>query len=456
MAGIGFTLRRMLSDEGFSGPLQAFAYATVISSGPWLTSSVTLALLGVWSALGVESHDSQVFLALVSYAFTFSLVGVGALQMAASRYLADRLYLKETDVFAPAFTELLGILLTVQLVVACGFLSFVPLGFLIKGVAIALYLALNGTWLAMVFLSAANDYRAITLAFAGGWAMSFLLGWYGSHHGGLEAQLLGFTAGVVLTFFILLGRMDREFGLPVGRAIGMWASFKQHWALAFTGFAYNLATWVDKLLFWYHPGVSVPVAGALRIAPVYDNAMFLAYLTIIPSLALFLLKVETDFYDQYRRYFATIAARASLSALLSVKDDMVRVLKSSAGLLVKVQGAITFALVALAPEVASVLKLSWLSIFVFRTGVFGAFLHVLHLIVLILLLYFDFRREAAILAGTYLAANLAFSGLSLLVGLPAFAFGYTVANAFTLLIGFWLLDHRLGELEYHVFMKQPI
>ena len=56
-----------------------------------------------------------------------------------------------------------------------------------------------------------------------------------------------------------------------------------------------------------------------------------------------------------------------------------------------------------------------------NTGLFTSVL----LIVLILLLYFDFRREAAILAGTYLAANLAFSGLSLLVGLPAFALAFS-------------------------------
>lgn len=456
MAGIGFTLRRLLSDEGFSGPLQAFAYAAVVSSGPWLTSSVTLAMLGLWSALGPESHDSQVFLALVSYCFAFSLVGVGAFQMVGSRYLADRLYLREIETFAPAFVQLLAPILVVQLGVAMVFAHFVPLLASTKVLAIVLYLALNGTWLSMVFLSAANDYRTITLAFLGGWMASLGCGLYGSHHWGLNGQLGGFAAGVTLTFFLLLGRLDREFGLPVGRAPGMWSSFYQHWPLAFTGFAYNLATWVDKLVFWYHPAVSVPVAGALRTAPVYDNAMFLAYLTIIPALALFLLKVETDFYDQYRRYFATIAARSSMGALLAVKDELVRVLKQSTGLLVKVQGAITFALVILAPEVASVLKLSWLSVFVFRTGVFGAFLHVLHLIVLVLLLYFDFRREAAVMAAVFLCSNALFTLISLGFGLPAFAFGYTMANALTLLVGFVLLDRNLEDLEFHVFMKQPI
>ncbi|MFN3429791.1 MAG: exopolysaccharide Pel transporter PelG [Candidatus Sericytochromatia bacterium] len=457
MAGIGFTLRRLLGSDGLSGPLQAFAYATVISSGPWLTSSLALAMLGTWSALTPGGQATDVFLAIVSYCFAFSLVGVGVCQMVASRYLADRLYEDRPDTFAPAFAQLLMPLLGAQLVVSATFAACVPLPLLVKVAAVTLYLALNGTWLAMVFLSAAHDFKAIAWAFAIGWGLSLALGLSGSHTAGLEGQITGFAAGAAFTFFALLARLDREFGVPRRSAPELGAYFGRYWPLVVTGVAYNLGIWIDKIVFWYTDGPGHAVAGPLRAAPVYDNAMFLAYMTIIPALALFLLKVETDFYDEYRAYFSAIAAREGLGVLLAVKARMAAVLRESLGLLVKLQGTLTLAIVLLAPEITAALKISWLSLFVFRVGVIGAFLHVLHLTVMILLLYFDFRKEAAALAVVFLASNWLFSILSVTqAGLAAYGFGYAVASAVTLLFGLALLEANLRDLEYHVFMKQPL
>ena len=38
-------------------------------------------------------------------------------------------------------------------------------------------------------------------------------------------------------------------------------------------------------------------------APLYDSAMFIAYLAIIPALALFVTHVETSFFEKYRAYY---------------------------------------------------------------------------------------------------------------------------------------------------------
>ncbi|MNX32284.1 hypothetical protein D3C86_624900 [compost metagenome] len=456
MAGIGFTLRRMLGEEGLVGPLKAFAYSALIASGPWLTSSVALAMLGMFSALGSGSEEGRIFLALVSYAFAFSLVGVGCVQMVASRFLADQLYTESAEGFSPAFVQLLVPLLVIQLLVAVTFFQFVPLPLGVEALAVVFYLALNGTWLAMVFLSAAQDYRAIVAAFAGGWGLSLAGGYWGSHMLGLTGQMAGFAAGSLATFLVLAARIDREFGVPKNPVSTLWPAFKTYWQLALLGFAYNLATWIDKILFWSHSETGESVAGALKASPVYDNAMFLSYLTIIPALALFLMKVETDFFDAYRGYFARIASRENLAKLKDAKADMVRAMRQGLGLMLKVQGAITLAVILLTPEIAAWLNLSWLSLFVFRTGTLGAFLHVLHLSVLVLMLYFDFRREATWLALTFLGTNTLFTLASFAGGLPAYGYGYALSGAVTLFVGLLLLDRNLEDLEYHVFMKQPL
>ncbi|MBC7541847.1 MAG: exopolysaccharide Pel transporter PelG [Candidatus Sericytochromatia bacterium] len=456
MAGIGFTLRRMLHTEGLGGPMRAFGYAAVVSSGPWISSSVALAVLGYLSIFSSATADNRIFLALVSYAFAFSLIGVGVCQMVASRYLADRLYLGDTSALAPAYAQLLVPLLLVQVVVAGVFLHFVPLPPFAAIAATTLYALLNGTWLVMIFLSAAHDFRSITLAFAFGLAVSVVAGLFGETVGGLAGKLAGFTLGYLVTYLWLLSRLDREFGMPTEASPHLWAYFRDYWQLALTGFAYNLGIWIDKILFWYQPGPGETVSGLLRAAPVYDNAMFLAYLGIVPALALFLLKVETDFYDQYRGYFSAIADRDSLQGILAVKARIGDVLRQSLGLLLKVQGLLTLGLVIFTPELSEWLQVSWLSVFVFRAGVLGSFFHVLHLITLILLQYFDFRKEACLVALTFLVTNGLFTWLSFSGGLPAYGFGYAASSAVTLLIGLWLLDRSLNDLEFHIFMKQPL
>lgn len=455
MAGIGFALRRMLQEGGFGGPLKALSYAMVISAGPWLASSATLALLGM-GGLAAGSHDHEVFLAIVSYIFAFSLIGVGACHMVASRYLADQLYGDRWETFSPAFSRLAAPLLGAQALVAAVFLTFVPIGLWEKLIAMICYVAITGTWLAMVFLSAAKDYRIIVGAFGAGFVLSVLGGLYGARFGGLAGQLAGFTAGFWLVFLILLGRIRHEFGLPESEAVGLGGYFKRFWPLAVTGLAYNVGIWIDKILFWFHPTVGAQVAGALHVAPIYDNAMFMANLTIIPALGMFLLRVETDFYDAYRAYFAAIASHARLSDLMRLKSEMALTLWRNLMLVLKVQLPITIAAVIFAPEIVGALRLEWVSVFVFRFGALGALLHVLHLMVTILLLYLEFRREAMAVAVTFAFSNAALTLLSFTGGLAAYGLGYASASALTLFVGLFFLARAFGQLEYHVFMRQPL
>ena len=44
MAGIGFELRKLLRKRTYTGMLQAYAYAGIISSGPWVLSIVGILL----------------------------------------------------------------------------------------------------------------------------------------------------------------------------------------------------------------------------------------------------------------------------------------------------------------------------------------------------------------------------------------------------------------------------
>jgi uncharacterized membrane protein len=456
MAGIGFTLRRMLAQGGFMGPLQAVTYASVIASGPWITSSASLELLGLWSPLHQGSHTYEIFLAIVSYVFAFSLIVTGFSQMVASRYLADRLYENRWEFFSSAFAELSAPLFLFQALTSFAFLLFVPLDVVTKTMSILLYLAVSGSWIAMVFLTAAKDFRTIVFAFVAGLVISVAAGLYGAQSWGLAGQVAGFGAGYLFTFCVLLFEIKREFGLPRVHPEKFWQYFRQFWPLVLTGGIYNMGIWIDKILFWYNPDTGRQVLGALHVSPMYDNAMFLAYLTIVPALGMFTLRLETDFFDTYRAYFSAISAHERLDELLRVKAEMVSTLGRNLFLIFKVQAPITAFAILFAPEILRFLHVDYFSLFVFRFGCLGAMLHVLHLTVLILLLYLEYRVEALCLALTFFASNTLFTLLAFGGGIGFYGMGYAASCGLTLFVGTQLLARAFRDLEYHVFMRLPL
>ncbi|MBC7206380.1 MAG: histidine kinase, partial [Methyloversatilis sp.] len=49
MAGIGFELRKLLKKDSLLGLVQAYSYAGVIGSGPWVLSIVGILMVGLLS-----------------------------------------------------------------------------------------------------------------------------------------------------------------------------------------------------------------------------------------------------------------------------------------------------------------------------------------------------------------------------------------------------------------------
>ena len=62
------------------------------------------------------------------------------------------------------------------------------------------------------------------------------------------------------------------------------------WSLVWVGFFYNFGLWLDKFMFWFYLPTSQPIIGPLRASLIYDIPVFLAYLSIIPGMAVFLVK----------------------------------------------------------------------------------------------------------------------------------------------------------------------
>lgn len=456
MAGIGFELQKAVHEDSYLAQVRGYLYAAVISAGPWLLSVVALGVLGIVSAAFLPREATALFAATITHTFAVSLITTGVIQMVVTRYLADELYLERTESVAPTFVAVLALSSAVQFAVINLLFATtnLPLGYRLP--AASLYVAVCGIWVAMIFLSAARDYVSIAFAFGIGYLISFLAAVEFGSRFGLTAYLMGFAAGQVVALGLLTHRVFAEFELERSFNLDFLGYFRRFPALVAIGLVYNLALWIDKIVFWFSPE-GFDVGGILDIFPAYDTSFFVASITVVPALALFTVGIETDFYVHYKRFYEVIQNRLSLQDLFEAKRGMIRSLGRSYFNLLKIQSGLAFvAAVFLARPVVEAVGLPELYIPLLRVLIVGMSAQVFLLFAVLILLYLDLRGSALIVCAVFLTTNFAFTALTVSGGYEFYGYGFLASSVVSLIVAVALLAERFGKLEYLTFARQPL
>jgi len=222
------------------------------------------------------------------------------------------------------------------------------------------------------------------------------------------------------------------------------------------GLAFYLGAWVDKAAFWFNPGTSAPCIGPLRFSVIYDLPMFLAYLSVTPSMAALFLRLEADFADRCQSFFGAIRDGAPLTRIRAVKEGMVGSVRQGLLELLKVQG-VTLALVLVTgPAVLRLARISPVFLRLLCVAAVGVALQVLFLAVLNILFYLDERKAALGLTVTYACANLVLTLVSQRMGPDWYGFGFAGAALLAAAGGLPLLSRKFALLERETFMLQPV
>ncbi|MCZ8519013.1 MULTISPECIES: exopolysaccharide Pel transporter PelG [Paenibacillus] len=465
MAGIGFKLQKLFREDYASLQMKAYAYASFIAAGPWLISVLTVAVIShlIREYAGLGELESQLFVVTVSYCFIFSQILSGGWQLVVTRFLADHFYLGKLDIITPVFTGISRLVLAVSAAASVCFYWNSPLPFSYKLVSTVLFLTIGQIWLSMVFLSAAKNYKAISWAFVGGSVLSIafvlLLLRYPlpfAVHREASNMLLGFTFGMLITLCMLAVVLLRTFpSRRMENPYGFLHYADKFPSLLVIGFSYNLGVWMDNILIWFGPA-SVTVEDTFRFTPVYDNAVFLSYLTVIPSLVLFVVSVETRFYDKYRRFYGYIMNGGTLEMILRAKTRMVEVLWHEMIRMTKLQGIITLFLILVSRYLLSALGYDSLTVEIFRIYSLGAMGSTLMLTLILMMLYFEDRRGALTASLLFFSLNSLFTAGVLPPGLDYYGFNYFLASSIALAYSAWRLLGFLHRIEVQTFVSQGL
>ncbi|MBO6852032.1 MAG: exopolysaccharide Pel transporter PelG, partial [Marinobacter sp.] len=225
-------------------------------------------------------------------------------------------------------------------------------------------------------------------------------------------------------------------------------------ALILTGLLFNAAVWADKVIFWFHPDTSQPIIGMLRASVIYDLPIFLAYLSIIPGMAVFLVRMETDFSEAYDRFYNAVREGDTLARINHFRDQMVIVARNGIYEIFKVQGLTVILLFLWAEEILTAIGISTLYLPLFYIDLVAVSIQLLLLAIQNVLFYLDARGINVTLCTLFFASNIVLTLITIEMGASFYGYGFAGATLISALTGLWLLSRKFDQLEYETFMLQ--
>jgi uncharacterized membrane protein len=457
MAGVGFSLNTLGRRGGYTGLLSKYGVAGLVSCGPWLLSVFSMLLIGTMARrLVLDARSVERFQVSVTWLFASSLILSGPLQLSLTRFIADRVYAKRDKEIAPNLFGALVLMSSISCVLAAATAPlFVgePLGFrLLLGVA---FVTLSNVWLMVGVLTGLRRHLSVLAVFAIGYLVTIAAALAFAPYGEL-GLIGGFALGQGALLIAGLRAISRELESSAPVAWEFMRPRELRFDLLAIGLFYNLSIWIDKALFWFDEDTSRAVVGPLRGSDVYDLPIFLAYLTIVPGMAVFLVRVEADFAAHHAAYYAAVRDGAPLLSIEAACERMTEAARRAITDLLQVQGLAVLAFIGLGPYLLRLFGISALHLPLFYVDTLGVGMQVMLLTATSILFYLDRRREVAIVTALLFGINSVATWVSRELGPMFYGYGFGLAMMVTSVTAILILDRILRHLVRDTFMLQPV
>ncbi|MGG4440722.1 exopolysaccharide Pel transporter PelG [Brevibacillus fortis] len=458
MAGIGFELKKMFRNKGYLSSVKAYAFSSLVTVGPMIICMVMITVLQqVLLQMNVSYLERMSFLAAVVYAFVFSLLITCGFSMVISRYIADKIYLREYNDIIASLYGVMAICLGVGGILGVGFYWLAPLPWSFKLVAYLLFVELIVVWLQSAYLSALKDYMRIIRGYVAAVVVTLLVAFLVLN---LTEWEKGFSVLISMNFgfftMIVLSMIHLESYFPKRERnyFDFLKYVKKYPSLLLVGFFCSLGFYVHHFIYWLASPLQEVIADTYVIAPFYDVPAFYASLSILPTMVMFVVSVETAFYEKYRTYYGTILGTGSVQDIKRAKTDMVQTLMQELSFMMEVQLFFSFMALALGITLLPHIGFSSEQIERFNILVIAGYLYAVMFVIVLLLLYFDDRKGALGVATLFLISTIAIT--IAILPLENYGFAFFVAAFLSLSAGLGRLVYFLKNIDYYTYCLQPL
>ena len=447
MAGVGWKLQRLIDRGSLAGTVGAYLTGVAVTSAPWLLTTAVLMSL----RMAARAEGTRAFLEverIVTLVYALTVILSAPVHVVVSRYTADRLYDRRVDLIAAPLRRALALTML-------GFAVVGAIAMTVMRVAPALAIAgtvvtviVGAQWLALSVGGGMSSPMTVLYAFGFGAPISLIapMAIERFFHLGAVGYLYGFGAGQLVTLVIMLHGVARAIPEHSDESARLAPAFSEYRLLALSALAYYLSIWVDKLVVYAVMGHDA--------AALYAAVSALAWFSVIPAFGWIYVQIETVFYRRFRAFYDDLEGGASLRQLRSRADavttETVRILRG-AGV---VQAAVTAVALLGAPYLMRLAGLAPVAVLPFRLAVVGAALQVITLLEILVLYYFDLRRDALWVSLVLFFGEASLTFVCWALDWPP-ACGYALACGLTCASGAILVRRRLGTLLVDTFQSQP-
>lgn len=459
MAGIGFELKKLFGNKGYINITRAYLYTALVTVGPTILCMFMIVSLQLFMIfMGVGIAERELFIAAITYSFVFSLILTSGFAMVVTRYLSDKIYLKEYDEILPSLYGVLTICLVIGGAAGIIFYAFSPLSLLFKFGAYSLFMGLIIIWLLSIYLSALKDYMKIVKGFVMGVSVTLACSYILLKFTGFPKAiscLMAVDLGIFVIILSLMMCLKRFFKSKEKGYFKFIAYFDKYISLSLISFAYTLGIYVHNFVFWTSD-YAVVIEHTYVFSPIYDVPAFYAFLTMLTAMVIFIAKVETSFYEKYKNYYSTVLGRGTLDDIFRTKKEMHNVLVQETTYIMEMQLFFTLVFMVLGLRLLPRIGFSGLSMDIFSIMTLGSYACVIFFIVMLLLLYFDDRKGALIVAVVFVTTNTIFSIITLALGESFFGFGFFISSIISVCAVLVRISLFIKNIDYYTFCSQPI
>jgi len=457
MAGFGFELRKILKEDRLRSLAKVYGYSAILSSGPWVVSIIAILLVGFINIANYgESSEVYRFQVVITYAIALasSLIITGVVQLPFTRYIADLIFNHREDEILPSYFGAIFLAWVLGLPLVIPFYIWIfgsdNMIFLIGSVGT--FLILCGVWISSILAASLKYYNGVVWAYFISYSLIVIVSVvYGDT---IEKLIFTFFFGNAILFIILMTLIIKSYHSTIFLKIDFFLADNFYWTLGIAGLTYNLGAWVDKFIFWYHPATGYAVVGKLHASIVYDMPIFLAYLSILPGMAIFFYRLESDFAEKYDLYYDAVRSGGTLGMIRQYRDGMVEVIRHAIHEIIMIQSVIDIILFLTAPKVFEILNIPQLYLGLLVILTVGAMLQIGFMSVLAILYYLDRKHVAMWLCISFFALNTILTLISIEMGPAMFGYGYTISLLIVFTASVIIIRNEMDRLDYETFMLQ--
>lgn len=348
MAGIGFELKKIYGRKTLASNLWGTIYATMTTIGPAVLSAVLMLILKLLlDQAGMTVLESRFFISATTWAFLLGMLVTVLFATPVSRFISDCIFLrKETEICPSAFgvlalsTAVSGVIMLALCIGVYYTNSDVSLLFLVNYYFMGVLV--TDAFSLMTYASALNHYKALTFSFFIGFAAAIgsyfaCENWLGIDK--VASACIALVLCYAIVVFTLVFQCVKAFGVPQKPSFDFLPYFRTYPKLAVAGVAYTFGLYCPTVIYWFFSGMGEKVS-IFVTTPVYDIAFFLAVVVNMPSLVIFVVKVETAFYEKYTLYVSALN-NGTHELIQKERQAMVRTLKQQLFFVYEIQLIIT-------------------------------------------------------------------------------------------------------------------